>query len=98
MESHKPTLTIHLDCDFATSHARKPGDIMEEDFDRRIELMQEMRRRDPDVVVVDARRDKDAVAADLARHVWSVVHDAGNRSTPAPATDSHRLEPMRAVP
>lgn len=70
MERHKPTLTIHLDCDFATSHARKPGDIGQADFERRIELMQEMRQRDPCVEVVDARQDMQAVTEDLARLVW----------------------------
>ena len=97
MEGYKPSLTIHLDCDYATSHARKPGDILPEDFERRIELMQEMRRRDPDVVVVDARKDKDVVAADLIRLAWSAVQDAVNSSAIAQVAPSHRLEPEGAV-
>jgi thymidylate kinase len=97
MERHKPTLTIHLDCDFATSHARKPGDITQEDFELRIELMEEMRRRDPGVVVVDARLDHDKVSAQLIRHVWSAAHKAGSATAPASSPLAPRLEPLRAV-
>jgi hypothetical protein len=97
MERHKPTLTIHLDCDFATSHARKPGDITQEDFELRIELMEEMRRRDPGVVVVDARLNQEQVSAQLIRHVWSAAHKASSATAPASSPLAPRLEPLRAV-
>lgn len=73
MERHRPALTIHLDCDYATSHARKPGDIKEGDFLRRLDLMQRMRDRDPEVVIVNARQELDAVSAALYNHIWSAL-------------------------
>lgn len=78
MEQFKPTLTIHLDADFATSFARKPGDIEEVDFERRLALMQEMRRRDPEIVIVDSRQAMEQVTRDLSQRVWLAlsVHTA----------------------
>lgn len=87
LAEHKPTLTVHLDCDFATSNARKPDDITESAFELRIALMQEMRNRDPDIRIVDARQDMDAVTRDLARWVWFAMRQVQGSSVPLPATD-----------
>ncbi len=76
MVQYKPDVTIHLDCDFATSLARKPGDISEEGFGLSLALMREMRERDPDVKVVDVRQDRNAVTAELARWVWLGMHQS----------------------
>lgn len=69
----RPTQTVHLDCDFSVSNARKPGDIEEEDFEKRIQLMRRMRELDPSVRVVDARQEMGAVTDSLFRAAWSTV-------------------------
>lgn len=79
MARHRPDVTIHLDCDFATSNGRKPGDISEAAFELRVALMREMRERDADVKVVDARQDIDAVTAELWRWVWFAMNRAQKR-------------------
>ncbi|NNC60531.1 MAG: hypothetical protein HKO05_11140 [Erythrobacter sp.] len=71
MAAQKPSLSIHLDCDFETSHQRKPGDIAPAAFASRIALMERMRRADPQVVSVDARRIQDDVFADLLDASWN---------------------------
>lgn len=78
MEQYQPNLTIHLDADFATSYARKPGDIEEADFELRLALMQEMRKRDSAIVIVDSRQAMQQVTRDLSQRVWSAlsVHSA----------------------
>lgn len=70
IERHKPGLTIHLDCDFATSHRRKPDDISAAAFAARLALMERMRRADERIVTVDARRSQDQVFADLCGEAW----------------------------
>jgi len=81
MENYDPALTIHLDCDFATSYARKPGDIEEHDFLRRLDLMQRMRDRDPGVAIVDARQELDAVSASLCEQIWAALsHNYSSRN------------------
>lgn len=65
MEAHKPNVTVHLISDFATSNARKPGDRSPLEFKQRLKLMQEMRRRDPRIMTVDARNGFDEVTDDL---------------------------------
>lgn len=81
MAAHKPSLTVHLDCDYATSNARKPDDISADDFEHRVTLMREMRDRDPAIKVVDARQDMDAVTADLIGWVWFAMRQAQDSST-----------------
>ena len=73
MEQFKPNLTIHLDADFATSYARKPGDIEEADFELRLALMKEMRGRDPAIVIVDSRQAMQQVTRDMSQRVWSAL-------------------------
>ncbi|MHA6332683.1 P-loop NTPase family protein [Qipengyuania sp. CAU 1752] len=71
MAAQNPSLAIHLDCDFETSHQRKPGDIAPAAFASRIALMERMRRADPQVVTVDARQAQDQVFADLLEVSWN---------------------------
>lgn len=70
MERFKPSLTIHLVCDFETSHARKPDDISRAAFERRLSLMQDMRERDSGIVVVDGGQSMDEVTNRLLQNVW----------------------------
>ncbi|AOL94451.1 Thymidylate kinase [Porphyrobacter sp. LM 6] len=79
MARHKPDVTIHLDCDFATSNARKPGDITAEGFAVRLALMEEMRALDPHVKIVDARQDRTAVTADIVYWVRLGIHQLQSR-------------------
>ena len=70
MERFKPSLTIHLICDFETSHARKPDDISRAAFERRLSFMKDMRERDPGIVVVDSGQSLDEVTNSLFQKVW----------------------------
>jgi thymidylate kinase len=70
LENRKPDLTIHLVARFETSRARKPGDIAETAFAQRIQLMNEMRKSDADIVVIDADQELGRVTADLFKTVW----------------------------
>ena len=70
MARYAPDFTIHLECDYASSHARKPGDIDPADFDRRIALMHLLRERDNNIAVVDARAETDTVTAQLFVLIW----------------------------
>lgn len=70
MERFKPSLTIHLVSDFETSDSRKPGEIGRAAIERRLSLMQEMRNRDPAIVVVDSRQSMDEVSNSLLQNVW----------------------------
>ena len=70
MAGFAPDFTIHLECDYASSHARKPGDIDPADFDRRIALMRLMRERDCNIAVIDARADTDTVTGELFALIW----------------------------
>jgi hypothetical protein len=76
MDGYAADFTVHLDCDFATSYARKPGDIERVDFERRIALMEIMRGRDASIAVVDARQDMDAVTAQLFAAIWRQLRRA----------------------
>jgi hypothetical protein len=67
---HRPGLMIHLDCDFATSHQRKPGDISAEAFAARLDLMARMRAADGAIVVVDARQSREQVFHAIAHEAW----------------------------
>ena len=77
MDRERADLFVHLDCDFATSHARKPGDISQGEFARRLELMERLRQREADrpgaVAVVDARQHRDAVTAAIADAIWRAL-------------------------
>ncbi len=70
MARRAPDFTIHLECDYASSHARKPGDIDPANFDRRIALMHLMQERDYNIAVIDARGDTDTVTAQLFALIW----------------------------
>ena len=70
MAGFAPDFTIHLECDYASSHARKPGDIDPADFDRRIALMRTMQERDCNIAVIDARADIDTVTRQLFALIW----------------------------
>lgn len=67
---HRPGLMIHLDCDFATSHQRKPGDISADAFAARLDLMARMRAADEAIVVVDARQSREQVFNAIAHEAW----------------------------
>jgi energy-coupling factor transporter ATP-binding protein EcfA2 len=73
MSLHQPGLAIHLDCDFSTSHARKPGDIGANAFAARIALMERLRAKHKGVVLLDGRRSQDDVFADLLAAIWEHI-------------------------
>jgi thymidylate kinase len=77
MNRHKPELTIHLLCDYATSGLHKPGDLDEAKFDQRMALLEEMRRSDPAIVAVDGRRSEKAVTCELLDKIRKVIRDHG---------------------
>lgn len=74
MARYVPNYTIHLECDYETSHARKPGDIDPVGFNRRIALMRKMQARGYNIAVVDARADTDTVTAQLFALIWQQLH------------------------
>jgi thymidylate kinase len=92
MDGLRPTLTIHLTCPYETSATRKPGAIEREDFDRRVVLMEELRRRDPSIQVVDVRQDMEKVTSDLLGHVWARLVAPGPIKL-APASQADLLLP-----
>ena len=69
MAAHRPDLAVHMICDFETSNARKPGDRSRAEFEQRLALMDEMRRLDPAIMVVDAQNGFDEVTRELLRCV-----------------------------
>jgi thymidylate kinase len=71
MARYRPDVTIHLTGEYANSAARKPGELTREEFDKRIALMAESRRRDPSIHVVDASGDIDEVSRALFKLIWS---------------------------
>ena len=75
MERYKPDLTIHLVSDFEISTVRKPGDRSRAEFQQRLALMDEMRRLDPRIMVVDANETFEQVTRDLLGGVRRAVAD-----------------------
>lgn len=94
MEKHKADLTIHLVSDFETSRSRKPGDIRRRDFERRLSLMREMRRRDPEIRVVDARLPLDEVRRQLFGCVWL---ELWRRMAPMTQQDAQQFDAVLSV-
>jgi len=78
--SFRPDLTIQMRAGYEVSHMRKPGELTEDQFDKRICLMDELSRRDPDIIHVDAARPLDRVTAMLFRFIWCRL---SGDSTPA---------------
>ena len=70
MGRYQPDVTIHLTGDYATSAARKPGELTREEFDKRIALMAECRHRDQNIHVIDASGDIDEVSRALFKLIW----------------------------
>jgi thymidylate kinase len=73
MAQSQPDVTVQLVGAYATSQARKPGEISREEFDKRMGLMAELRARFPETCVLDADRDVDAVSKSLFRLVWNAL-------------------------
>lgn len=90
METYKPSVMVHLVSDFETSNARKPGDRSRSEFEQRLALMKEMRRRNPGIKVVDARNGFDEVTSDLLQCI-SVALAQQARSTKARRPAHHFL-------
>ena len=83
MAAHKPDLMIHLLADFETSTARKPGDRTSADFDQRLALMEDMRKLDPGIRIVDARKQFDEVTNDLFECVRrELMQRSAHRTSP----------------
>ena len=93
LEKRKPDLTIHLIAPFATSRARKPGDIAETAFVQRIQLMSEIRKSDADIVVIDADQDLGKVTAALFKTVWLHHWNLADQTAPAVPADLPAPEP-----
>ena len=73
MAESQPDLFVQLVGSYATSEARKPGEITREEFDKRMALMEELRERYPGTCVLDADVDVDAVSRSLFRLIWSAL-------------------------
>ena len=73
MAQSQPDVSVQLVGSYATSQARKPGELAREDFDKRMALMEELRERFPGICVLDADRDIDAVSRSLFRLIWSAL-------------------------
>ena len=73
MAQIQPDLSVQLVGDYATSQARKPGELARHEFDKRIVLMRAIRDRFPGTCVLDADRDVDAVSRALFRLVWNAL-------------------------
>lgn len=81
MDRLRPDLTIHFDADFATSHARKPGDIEQEDFELRLALMRRLREREAGIVMVDARQPMEQVSQAVVRQAWQALLRIGPKAS-----------------
>jgi hypothetical protein len=73
MVQTQPDVLVQLVGDYATSQARKPGELTCEGFGKRIALMKKMRDRFPQTRVLDADRDVDEVTRSLFALVWSAL-------------------------
>lgn len=73
MSCMQPDLTIHLVGDYAISQARKPAELSQEEFDKRIALMAEIRSRMPSVRVLDAGGQVDEVSRSLFGLIWNAL-------------------------
>jgi hypothetical protein len=73
MAQIQPDISVQLVGDYATSQARKPGELTREGFDKRTTLMKEIRDRFPETRVLDAGRDVDEVSRSLFALVWSAL-------------------------
>jgi len=73
MSRIQPDVIVHLIGDYAISHARKPGELSREEFDKRIALMAAIRAGTPQVGVIDAAGDVDQVARSLFALVWKAL-------------------------
>jgi hypothetical protein len=69
----QPGVSVQLVGGYATSQARKPGELTREEFDKRMALMEELRERFPGTCVLDADRNIDAVSRSLFRLIWSAL-------------------------
>ena len=69
----QPDVSVQLVGDYATSQARKPGELAREEFDKRIVLMRAIRDRFPETNVLNADCDVDAVSKALFRLVWNAL-------------------------
>jgi thymidylate kinase len=69
----QPELFVQLVGDYATSQARKPGELTREEFDKRIALMKEIRERFPQTHVLDADRDIEEVSRSLFKVIWNAL-------------------------
>jgi thymidylate kinase len=70
MNRFRPDLTIQLVADYAVSEARKPGELQRAEFEKRIDLMAELRKTDPQIQVVNAGNDLDSVSRSLFKLIW----------------------------
>ena len=73
MAQIQPDISVHLVGDYATSQARKPGELTREEFDKRIALMKQIRERFPETRVLEADRDMDEVSRTLFQLVWNAL-------------------------
>ena len=70
MNRFRPDVTIQLVADYAVSAARKPGELQNDEFQKRIDLMTALRKADPQIQVVDAGNDLDSVSRSLFKLIW----------------------------
>ncbi|MDY0885636.1 hypothetical protein ACFPL7_23615 [Dongia soli] len=70
MNRYRPDVAIQLVADYAVSAARKPGELQQGEFEKRIDLMTELRKIDPLIQVVDAGNDLDTVSRSLFKLIW----------------------------
>jgi thymidylate kinase len=70
MNRFRPDVMVQLVADHAVSAARKPGELQRGDFEKRIDLMTELRKIDPRIQVVDAGDDLDTVSRSLFKLIW----------------------------
>ena len=71
MAAFQPDISIQLVGDHSLSDARKPGELKREDFDRRVDLMREIRKLAPRTHVIDAGGSIDDVSRSVFRLIWS---------------------------
>lgn len=70
MNNFTPDLFLHMIADYATSEKRKPGELTEEAFSKRAELMTRIRKATQNCVSIDASRSIDMVTSELFTSIW----------------------------
>ncbi len=65
-----PDLIFHLVADYKISENRKPGEITEKSYNERVNLMRNLRKTNPNIIIIDASQSFQVVAENIFTCIW----------------------------